>query len=251
MIELNQATSGYGKARVLNDVSLSVAAGEVLAIVGANGAGKTTLAKTIAGSIPLWGGQLTIDGSDATSLSAERRAGLGVVLCPEGRRILSSLTVEENLRLGGTPLRARLGKSAAAGAVTDGLEAAYLRFPVLKDRRNLPGGTLSGGQQQMLAIARALMAQPRVLLLDEPSLGLAPRIVHDVYQTLGDLRDQGLGLLLIEEGAARALAFAGRGIVLQNGKVALSGAAGDLATDEHLARTYLGVRSAEESVLDG
>ncbi len=245
MLRLDSAVSGYGKAQVLREVSVSVAPGEVVAVVGGNGAGKTTLARTIAGGVALWRGTLRVDDRDLTNTHPELRGAAGVVMCPEGRRILSTVTVEENLRLGATPLRRRLGAAAARVATREGLAESYERFPILKERRLHRGGALSGGQQQMLAIARALMARPSYLLLDEPSLGLAPTIIQDVYRTLADLRVAGLGVLLIEEGATRALAFADRGVVMKNGAVVLDGPAHVLAADEELASTYLGVR--EES----
>lgn len=251
MIRIEDAVCGYGKAQVLSGVSISVEAGEVLAVVGANGAGKTTLARTLAGGVPLWSGRMLIDGEDATTWSPEQRAVAGVVMCPEGRRILSTLTVEENLMLGATPLAARLGRRAAAKEAKEGLESAYAQFPILEERRHLGGGTLSGGQQQMLAIARALMAKPRILLLDEPSLGLAPQVIGEVYRALEELRRAGLGIMLIEEGAARALAFADRGVVMQNGRIAMSGPAAELAADTELVSRYLGIDEQAEKAGEG
>ncbi len=244
MITLDAAVTGYGKVRVLREVSLTLAAGEVVAVVGSNGAGKTTLAKTVAGLNPLWSGSLTWEGKDISRWSADRRAAEGIVLCPEGRRILAGLTVEENLKLGATPLSARLGRREAQEAAREEMRRVYDRFPVLEERRGQGGGTLSGGQQQMLAIGRALMARPRALILDEPSLGLAPRIVAEVYAALRSLREQGLGMILIEEGASRALAFADRGIVMQNGRIVTEGSADALASDPALFSSYLGIEQA-------
>ncbi len=239
MIELVDAVTGYGRARILDRVSLSVRGGEVLAVVGPNGAGKTTLMGAIAGLLPLWEGKLLVDGQDCTALPAEARTRIGVVLCPEGRRILSTMTVEENLRLGAT--------SVERGAGADGrrmtaaaIEEAYERFPILGERRRHRGGALSGGQQQMLAIARALMARPKVLLLDEPSLGLAPRVISEVYELLAALRADGLAIVLVEEGARRALAFADRGVVLRGGAAVLAGTVAELRAHPDLGSAYLG-----------
>lgn len=241
MLTLTNVVTGYGRAQVLHDVSLSVADGEVLAVIGANGAGKTTLANAVAGTRPIWSGTVELDGRDLATMRPEQRVMQGIVLCPEGRRILSSLTVEENLRLAAAAKagRGRRGTLAAREAVAE----AYDRFPILRDRRRSAGGALSGGQQQMLAIARALTTRPRVLLLDEPCLGLAPQVVAAVYDQIDSLRRAGLAIVLVEEGARRALRFADRGVVLQNGRIVLRGTARELREHSELLTAYLGAPS--------
>jgi branched-chain amino acid transport system ATP-binding protein len=240
MLEVHDVVTGYGRVSVLKRISLAVGPGEVLAVVGTNGAGKTTLVSAVAGARPLWEGRVVVDGDDVTALGPEGRTRLGIVLCPEGRRIFSTLTVEENLVAGATCLRRSLGRSAARLAIRDELERAYELFPILRERRTSSGGTLSGGQQQMLAIARALMARPRFLLLDEPSLGLAPRIIHELYLLYASLRDGGLGIVLVEESPARALAFADRALVLRRGASVMAGTAREVAEHAELAGAYLG-----------
>jgi branched-chain amino acid transport system ATP-binding protein len=244
VIALADAVSGYGRAQVLNRVSLRVGAGEVLAIVGANGAGKTTLVSTIAGAVPLWQGQLELDGRDVSRLGPEDRLQAGIALCPEGRRILSTLTVEENLRVGATALE-RSGERSRRERIAEGLDAAYRLFPVLQERRGNKGGELSGGQQQMLAIARALMSSPRVLLLDEPSLGLAPVVIHELYALLGRLRESGVAMILVEESALRALSFADRAAVMKNGSVVLEGPVAEIREHPLLTSSYVGDGAAE------
>lgn len=239
MIELTGAVAGYGRAQVLREISLTLDEGEVLAVVGANGAGKTTLVSTIAGSVPLWGGTLRFEDRDVTRLGPEDRLELGIALCPEGRRIFASLSVEENLRVGATVASAPSGLSRRA-EIARRVETAYELFPILGERRNLKGGQLSGGQQQMLAIARALMARPKVMLLDEPSLGLAPVIVRELYALIGRLRDEGLGIILVEESTQRALAFADRAMVIKNGSLALEGPVDVVAASPLLASVYVG-----------
>jgi branched-chain amino acid transport system ATP-binding protein len=240
MLELSDAVTGYGKARVVDGVSCSCERGEVLAVLGANGAGKTTLMRAICGSLPLWSGELRLDGESLTHLGPQERAARGITLCPEGRRILTTLTVEENLRIGATALQRRAGRSERRRLVAEGLAEAYGLFPLLEGRRGSLGGTLSGGQQQMLAIARALMSRPRLLLLDEPSLGLAPRVIDEVYALLTTLRLRGITLVLVEESSTRALELASRAIVLKNGRVQLQGATAEVRADPRLASAYLG-----------
>jgi branched-chain amino acid transport system ATP-binding protein len=240
VIELQDAVTGYGRVRVLDGVSLRLDEGEVLSIIGPNGAGKTTLVMLLAGQRRLWSGRLEFRGEDVGELGSEDRTVRGIVLCPEGRQILASLTVEENLRVGATPLRARLGKSDAQTALGDDLDRAYELFPILSERRSMKGGSLSGGEQQMLAIARALMARPTVLLLDEPSLGLAPRIIEAVYSLLARLRDEGLTMVVVEESPERALQVADRAMVLRNGSVVAEGTAEEIGADPSLHRAYLG-----------
>jgi branched-chain amino acid transport system ATP-binding protein len=243
MLEVAAVEARYGRIRALFDVSLRVAAGEAVALLGPNGAGKTTLARAIAGSIRIAAGTVHLEGADVTALSADARARAGVVLCPEGRGIFTTLSVERNLLLGASPLRARLGRRTARAAVASGLERAYGLFPVLRERRHALGGSLSGGQQQMLAIARALMSEPRLLLLDEPSLGLAPIVVEDLYGQLGALRDAGQTLVVVEETPERALAIADRAYVLRLGSIALSGGADEVRSHPGLPAVYLGERT--------
>ncbi len=221
-------------------MSLQVEAGACLAVAGPNGAGKSTLLKAIAGALPLWRGELMVDGVTVTELEAEDRIRGGVVLCPEGRRIFSTLSVEENLVLGATPLHTALARGPARRRIEEGLARAYEMFPVLGERRDGSGGALSGGQQQMLAIARALMSGPRVLLLDEPSLGLAPRITDELYEHLNALRTGGLTLIIVEESATRATSLADDALILRNGKVVISGPAHEVAADPRLKQAYLG-----------
>ncbi len=239
MIAATGVTTGYGRAEILHDVTVTVEPGQVLAVIGPNGAGKTTLLGAIAGIRPVWSGSVRIDDRDVTRAGATERVDAGIALCPEGRRVFSTLTVEENLRVGSTALARRSGGGARA-AYAAALERSFELFPILKERRDQKGGTLSGGQQQMLAIARALASEPEYLLLDEPSLGLAPAVIERVYETLGSLRESGLGIILVEEGADRALGFADRAVVLVGGRVVLEGSAADLAARGDLASAYLG-----------
>src|SRR3954463_4136274 len=240
MLEVTDLVAGYGKARAVDGVSLRVAEGSVFAVIGANGAGKTTLMRAICGDLPLWSGDVAFNGESLRALRSDQRAMLGITLCPEGRRIFSSLSVEENLRIGATSRRRREGRSGRKQAVLEGLERAYERFPVLRERRSAQGGALSGGQQQMLAIARALMSDPTLLLLDEPSLGLAPLVIEEVYRFLATLRAEGLTLVLVEESAARALQFADHALVMKNGRTLLAGPAEQVRTSPRLAEAFLG-----------
>ena len=240
MLEVKGLVAGYGKVRAVDEVSLDVPAGSVLAVLGPNGAGKTTLMRTICGDLPVWAGEITFNGEDISQLRTDERAVRGVTLCPEGRRILSTLTVEENLRIGATALLRRAARAERHQILAHALERAFERFPVLKDRRSAPGGALSGGQQQMLAIARSLMSAPSLLLLDEPSLGLAPLMIDEVYGFLAALQAEGLTLVLVEESSRRALDFADHGLVMKNGHVLFGGSADEVRNDPRLAGVFLG-----------
>ena len=242
VLEAHGIASRYGRIRALEDLTLTVAAGEAVAVIGPNGAGKTTLMRSLAGSVRVAGGRVVFDGRDITDLSADRRARAGVVLCPEGRGIFTSLSVERNLLLGASPQRARLGRRGSRAAVAAALERAYDLFPILRERRNASGGSLSGGQQQMLALARALMAEPKVLLLDEPSLGLAPILVGELYGRLAELRDGGQTLVVVEESPDRVLGLANRAYVLRRGRVVIEGEAGFIRNHPELRNAYLGER---------
>jgi branched-chain amino acid transport system ATP-binding protein len=236
--------TGYGKLQVLRDVSIAVDDGKTLAVLGSNGAGKTTLVRALVGLIAPWSGKIYYDGGDISRVGVEARARRGIVLAPEGRGIFASLSVEENLVLGARPacLRSRSTAAVQRRLVSEGLERAYALFPVLAERRRQSGAALSGGEQQMLALARALMAQPVVLLLDEPSLGLAPQIVHAVYEALGALRRNGQTMVLVEESIERSLAFADSACVLKNGQVFASGSAAEIAHNPNVTDAYLGTR---------
>jgi len=227
----------YGPVHALRDVSLDVRAGELVALIGANGAGKSTLLRTIAGLLAPTAGRVAVDGRDVTGRAPEALLRAGVALVPERRRIFGDLTVLDNLELGGYALpRGR----AFASRLAAGVEAAYDRFPVLRQRSRQLAGTLSGGEQQMLAIGRALMTRPRLLLCDEPSLGLAPLVVQEIMRLLAVLRAAGTTILLVEQNARLALRFADRAYVLEVGRVALSGASADLLADDQLKAAYLG-----------
>ena len=243
LIELDQATTGYGRSRAVDGVSFALGEGEVLCVIGPNGAGKTTLLRAVSGSLPLWSGRLGFAGREITELGPEERAVRGIGLCPEGRRILSSLTVRENLLVGATALQRRRGARQGRRSVGEAFERVHALFPWLAARADAAGGTLSGGQQQMLAIARALMSRPSLLLLDEPSLGLAPRIIDDVYTLLQRLRDEGLTMIVVEEGSGRALDIADHAIVMRGGRALLQGAAAEIRDDPRVAAAYLGEAS--------
>jgi len=245
MLELENVVARYGKIEALRGVSLRVDEGEAVACLGANGAGKTTLMRAVAGAIVTAAGGITFQGTDITRLAPDQRARAGIVLCPEGRGIFTSLSVERNLLLGGAALRLRLGARRARDEIAAGLDRAYALFPVLLERRTSLGGMLSGGQQQMLAIGRALVARPRLLLLDEPSLGLAPIVVDELYRTLGDLREGGQTLLLVEERPEKALRFADRAYVLQHGAIRFDGTADVVRAHPDLRAAYLGEHAGD------
>lgn len=247
LLEVRDVDVSYGATRVLHGLSLEVAEGEALAVLGANGAGKTTLMNTIAGLVRPRTGTVRFAGEDVTARRADEIATMGVALAPEGRGIFATLSIEENLLLGSLPLRTRLGRRAARARVAAQLEAAYGNFPILRERRTAPAARLSGGQQQMLAIARALMSQPRLLILDEPCLGLAPKVGHEVYEVLHGLRARGeLTVIVVEESAKRALRFADRACVLKLGRKVLEDATETLDRDGRLLDAYFGIVTGAE-----
>ena len=234
---VEDVVAGYGGAPVLDGVSILIKPATITAVLGANGAGKTTLLRTITGLVRPRQGRIMIDSTNLTRRPPEAVARAGVAHVPEGQGVITELTVEENLRLGALLRTGRKGRAARPAALAE----SYQRFPVLAERRKQAAGTLSGGERQILVIARALMAKPRVLLLDEPSLGLAPRIVAQVMELVRQLRDDsGLTVLLVEQNARSALSIADRGVVLNLGKVVAESAAAELLTDVGLRRHYLG-----------
>ncbi|HEX7221567.1 MAG TPA: ABC transporter ATP-binding protein [Burkholderiales bacterium] len=232
MLEVKGLRAGYGRIQALHGIDLAVARGELVALVGANGAGKTTLLKALSG-IQGFSGSVAFEGEEIQHRPAEERVALGIVHCPEGRQVFGPLSVEDNLRLGAY----RRGRPRAARS----LERVYSLFPALAERRAQPAGTLSGGQQQMLALGRALMAEPRLLLLDEPSMGLAPRLVSEIFACIAGLRAADTALLLVEQNAAAALSIAERGYVLETGRITLSGSGAALLADAGVREAYLGL----------
>jgi branched-chain amino acid transport system ATP-binding protein len=233
MLEAEALHVGYGDAPALWDVSLTVGRGELVAVVGPNGAGKTTLVNAIARLLPIRRGRLRLDEDDVTHASAQAVCRAGVALIPEGRRLFGGMSVEENLEMGAYRADARRRR-------TDGLERVYAMFPILRERRRQLAGSLSGGQQQMVAIGRALMARPRLLLVDEPSLGLAPVVVDQVFAVIETIHRDGVAILLIEQNAARALAVATRAYVLDGGRVLSAGRPAELLDRPHIREAYLG-----------
>ena len=234
MLKISGLSVSYGGLHALEDVSLDVGEGEFVTIVGPNGAGKTTLLRTISGSVRGATGRLEFRARDVTPLAAHQRAALGIAHVPEGRRIFPSLTVLENLELGSYRSAARAGRR-------EGLEAVLALFPVLRERRRQLAGSLSGGEQQMVALGRGLMAQPDLLLLDEPSQGLGPRVVEQIFETIDRIRrSRRLTILLVEQRVVEALELCDRGYVLETGRVALAGAHDALLADPRVARAYLG-----------
>ena len=232
MLRVEGLRSAYGRIEVLKGVDLEVGRGELVALIGSNGAGKTTLLRALSGVQPVTAGRIAFDGGPIERLPAATRVSLGIAQSPEGRQIFGPLTIEENLRLGGWSRR--------DDGIARDLERVYALFPILAERRRLAAGTLSGGQQQMLAIGRALMASPKLLLLDEPSLGLSPLLVDQILDKITALRAEGTTVLLVEQNAAAALSIADRAYLLETGRVIRSGAARDLLTDPEVQRSYLG-----------
>jgi branched-chain amino acid transport system ATP-binding protein len=233
MLRLENISASYGAVRALDDVSLSVGEGEIVTLIGANGAGKSTLLMTVCGNPRPKSGSVRFKGRDITGLPTHKIAALGVAHAPEGRRIFARMTVRENLQLG-----ARL---VDPGRFSSNLESVVALFPRLKERLEQRGGTLSGGEQQMLAIGRALMGEPELLLLDEPSLGLAPLLVQQIFAAIGRInRERGMSILVVEQNAHHALKLAHRGYVLVTGKVTLQGPAAELAANPEIQAAYLG-----------
>lgn len=225
----------YGLIHALKGISLTVEAGEIVTLLGANGAGKTTTLRAISGLQRPRAGRIVLDGHDLTALRPHEIVALGVGHVPEGRRIFPRLSVEENLALGAFTVRDR-------ATIEQRRDEVFTLFPRLAERRHQPGGTLSGGEQQMLAIGRALMLKPRILLLDEPSMGLAPVVVENIFDVLRQLNAQGTTILLVEQNARMALEIAHRGYVLETGQIVLSGPAAELASDPKVQAAYLGAR---------
>jgi branched-chain amino acid transport system ATP-binding protein len=232
MLEVRELRAGYGRIPALHGIDLRVGRGELVALLGANGAGKSTLLRAISGVHPA-SGQVSFEEAEIQHLPSERRVALGIVQVPEGRQVFGPLTVEDNLRLGAY----RRGRASTASS----LERVYQLFPALASRRMQAAGTLSGGQQQMLAIGRALMAKPRLLLLDEPSMGLAPRLVAEIFACIRTFRAADTAILLVEQNAAAALAIADRAYVLETGRLTLSGTGKELLADPAVRAAYLGV----------
>jgi branched-chain amino acid transport system ATP-binding protein len=234
MLKVTGLSVAYGGLHALENVSLEVAEGEFVTIVGPNGAGKTTLLRAISGSVRGGSGRLEFRGRDVTSLAAHQRAALGIAHVPEGRRIFPSLTVLENLELGSYRRAARAQRGP-------GLEAVLTLFPVLRERRQQRAGSLSGGEQQMLALGRAMMARPKLLLLDEPSLGLAPIVVNQIFEALARMKsDDGMSVLVVEQNANLALDYAARAYLLEVGKVVVEGTSDELRANESVRKSYLG-----------
>jgi branched-chain amino acid transport system ATP-binding protein len=244
VLEVDELSVGYGKTRVLKGLSLALEEGQSLAVLGANGAGKSTLMKVLTGLLRPWQGTVKLNGRDITTTPAEERAALGIALVPEGRFIFSSLSIEENLMIGATPLRRRYSAADARRRTADTLELIYSMFPVLGTRRRDRGSNLSGGQQQMLAIGRALAAEPQILLMDEPCLGLAPKIGNEVYAALRKVREEGRTVVVVEESSRRALDFADRACVIKLGTKVLEDEASALKEDSRLLGAYFGISPA-------
>jgi len=233
VLEIRDLDAAYGDVRVLSGVTLAVGAGEIVALLGPNGAGKTTLLTTIAGLLRPRAGSIRWQGEDLTAVRPHLVVERGLALVPEGRRLFGSMTVEENLELGAFAARARHELAA-------GLERVYALFPDLRGRRRQLVRSLSGGQQQMVAVGRALMAKPTLLMLDEPSLGIAPRLVASIFEALAEINRAGVGIFLVEQNVQAALTLAHRAYVLESGRIAAQGPAADLLRDPHVRRAYLG-----------
>ncbi len=234
ILEVRNVTAGYGEVQILWGVDLALETGKLTSLVGANGAGKTTLLRTVMGLIRPWSGQVLFDGQDVTHLPAHKKAELGLVLVPEGRQLFTEMSVAENLIMGASPPRARAD-------VKRNLEMVFEMFPRLAERRAQKAGTLSGGEQQMLAVARGLMASPRVLMIDELSLGLAPVLVLQLFENLRDMKKLGITILLVEQNVQMALAVSDYAYVLAQGRMEMHGPSRELAQNEAVREAYLGL----------
>lgn len=234
MLRIDGVTAHYGRIQALHGIDMEIRPGELVALVGANGAGKSTLLNCISGLLPATAGSISFEGQDITNLAAEKRVRRGIAQVPEGRQIFTPLSVADNLRLGA------YGRRDRDGIATD-LERMYNLFPILRERARQIAGTLSGGQQQMLAMARALMSKPRLLLLDEPSMGLSPRIVADLFAMIQRLVDDEATVLLVEQNAMMALKIATRAYVIETGEISLEGPGEKLLADERVRAAYLGI----------
>jgi branched-chain amino acid transport system ATP-binding protein len=233
MLEIRDLVAGYGTTQVLRGVSLDLGAGEIVAVLGANGVGKTTLNRAISRLIPITGGRIAFEGTSIEGMSPASVVERGLIHVPEGRKIFSNMSVRENLELG-SYRRAKARRS-------ENLSRVFALFPRLQERSRQVAGTLSGGEQQMLAIGRGLMAEPRLIILDEPSLGLSPRLVEDLFMLIGRIATDGLAVMLVEQNVVQSLDLAQRAYVLENGLVAMSGKAADLARNPELQKAYLGM----------
>ena len=234
LLEVSGMSAGYGDAAVLADVSLHVAQGEAVAVVGGNGAGKSTLIRALAGMVRASAGRVRFDGADISGLPSDAVCERGLAQVPEGRQLFPTLSVEDNLRLGAILKRAR-------GRAAINLERVFEMFPKLRERRRQLAGTLSGGEQQMLAIGRALMAEPVMMMLDEPSLGLAPLMVDAMFDIVRELNRQGMSILLVEQNIVESLVLCARAYVIENGQIVLEGAGGELLANDEVRRAYLGL----------
>jgi branched-chain amino acid transport system ATP-binding protein len=233
LLDVNGIDAFYGNIHALRSVSLTVDDGEIVTLIGANGAGKSTTLNCISGLVRPRNGTIVFDGNDLARVAAHRIVERGVIQVPEGRRVFARLSVEENLKMGGFVIEDKAG-------IRDGIDRAYEMFPRLKERRGQTAGTLSGGEQQMLAMGRALMAKPRILLLDEPSMGLAPTLVESIFDTIVRIHAGGTSILLVEQNAQMALNVASRGYVLQSGQIMLADSAENLAANKQVREAYLG-----------
>ena len=233
MLEVDNVSVNYGAVRAVHSVSLSVNEGEIVTLLGSNGAGKTSMLSAIIGLVPVAEGTVTFEGQNINRLDTESRVARGITVTPEGRRVFANLTVEENLILGAAIRR-------DADGVARDLETYLDMFPILRERFKQSGGSLSGGEQQMLAVVRALMSGPKLLMLDEPSLGLAPQIVDQIFRLISGLRDHGLTLLVVEQNAQEALKFADRAYILSSGNLEFAGTAEELRTSADLMQAYIG-----------
>ena len=230
---MNNIKKSFGDLTVLQDISMQVNEGEVIALIGANGAGKTTTLHTITGLLNARSGSIVLDGKDITKTPAHKIVKMGIAHVPEGRRIFQNLTVLDNIRLGAFTRKDKDG-------IAQDVEKVYKLFPRLEERKNQVAGTLSGGEQQMLAMGRALMSKPRIVVMDEPSMGLSPILVSEIFDIIQSIRQQGTTVLLVEQNAKKALSIADRAYVLETGKIVLSGKASDLINDESVKKAYLG-----------
>lgn len=234
MLTINSINAGYGDLQVLYDVSMDVKDGEVVSLVGSNGAGKTTILRVISGLEPAKSGSIEFNGINLLSKKAVDRASLGISQIPQGRGILGTLTTLENLKIGAYPKIARAKSD-------ENIKRVFKMFPILEERQNQMAGSLSGGEQQMLAIARALQSEPKLLMLDEPSLGLAPKIVNEMFDIISDIAKLGVSILIVEQNVVQAFSIANRGYVMENGRIVMEGIASELINNEQVRTAYLGV----------